>query len=306
MLLQFICNNETLETDLADGTVTVGGDVADGVHISGLPPALLTLTVMGDSLQVTAARALKIGAALFPAHVPRLLLAGESLQLAKEIVLTRPVDAKAKESRKNLGTAFLAKELIGNDFSPIQTRAAGFTCVAGNDVGTHFSVAFVDCTLGRGEDVDIRIRDRAVSRRHARLYREQKKSMLVGLNATNGVFVNGKRIDAAIELKDGDIVELGQTMLRFESGERAPEERTILGAPSDFGVVQPPAESSARSSPAVPEIEVSLTDEGRAELSDEEAFPDPAPTRQSLDLWLMALGAILALAGAAISVCVLR
>ncbi len=305
MLLQFTSNNEKIEADLADGTVTVGGDPADGVCIEGLEPQMVTLTVQGATVSVTSKRAVRIGAALFPAQVPRLLLAGEAMQLPNGILVSRPVDVKARESRKNLGTAFVAQGLISNDFGMLPTRAAGLTCVAGNDVGTHFSIAFTDCTLGRGDDVDIRIRDRAVSRRHARIFRDGKHSVVALLSNTNGAFLNGVKIDRAQRLNDGDLIELGQTMLRFESGERAPEERTVIGTPEPTAAPPPAPFPSPGQAPQADLLELAET--GAVDLSESGGFEgEIAKALPSKDVWLMGLGAVLALVGAAISVCVLR
>src|SRR5690606_27060487 len=48
-------------------------------------------------------------------------------------------------------------------------------------------------TIGRDAACDVRVDDRRVSRRHARLEVQQGAVVLTDLNSTNGVYVNGTR-----------------------------------------------------------------------------------------------------------------
>ena len=72
-------------------------------------------------------------------------------------------------------------------------------------------------TLGRGNDVDLRIDDPGVSRRHLEI-------VLGGiprvndLGSTNGTYVNGQRVTTA-ELHDGANIGIGGTTLVFRVGE---------------------------------------------------------------------------------------
>jgi Protein of unknown function (DUF3662)/FHA domain len=69
--------------------------------------------------------------------------------------------------------------------------------------------------LGRSRECDITISDPNVSRRHAEIRHENGSYWIVDLNSTNGVEVNGKRIDRA-RLEHSDRIVLGQTELTFE------------------------------------------------------------------------------------------
>lgn len=57
-----------------------------------------------------------------------------------------------------------------------------------------------------------------VSRRHLRIVTEGAAFRLEDLNSTNGVFVNGRRIDGFVPLRDGDLIGLGMAAphLRFQ------------------------------------------------------------------------------------------
>ena len=68
--------------------------------------------------------------------------------------------------------------------------------------------------LGRSREADVRVADVNVSRRHAEVRQEGAGYWVVDLGSTNGVEVNGKRVDRA-RLKDGDRILLGATEVVF-------------------------------------------------------------------------------------------
>jgi hypothetical protein len=70
--------------------------------------------------------------------------------------------------------------------------------------------------LGSGADAQVMIRDAAVSAQHASLRYEDSKFFLIDLDSSNGTFVNDKKI-AREELKDNDVVRLGEITLKFKS-----------------------------------------------------------------------------------------
>jgi hypothetical protein len=69
--------------------------------------------------------------------------------------------------------------------------------------------------LGRSRQCDVVLNDPNVSRRHAEVRREGDDYVLVDLDSTNGLTVNGQEVKRAA-LTDGDQVQLGTTGLRFE------------------------------------------------------------------------------------------
>ena len=70
--------------------------------------------------------------------------------------------------------------------------------------------------LGRGESADIRLQDTFASSRHARLVPQGDVIVLEDLGSTNGVKVNGRRIQGPQSLKRGDTIQLGTSHLTFE------------------------------------------------------------------------------------------
>jgi hypothetical protein len=69
--------------------------------------------------------------------------------------------------------------------------------------------------VGRSRDADIVLADPNVSRRHAELRREESGWHVVDLGSTNGIKVNGRRVDQAA-LGSGDQITIGVTDLTFE------------------------------------------------------------------------------------------
>ena len=69
-------------------------------------------------------------------------------------------------------------------------------------------------TLGRDETSDFLVPDQKVSRRHCEVFFAGELPTIRDLASKNGTFVNDSRV-GEIELKDGDIVRLGECELRF-------------------------------------------------------------------------------------------
>lgn len=97
----------------------------------------------------------------------------------------------------------------------------------GESVGTEFALSSDESTIGRWDadngifpDVDLDAHDpeAKVSRRHARIRRENGRYVIEDLGSTNGTFVNrGRRLipGNAHILNDGDEIIVGKTFLRF-------------------------------------------------------------------------------------------
>jgi len=68
--------------------------------------------------------------------------------------------------------------------------------------------------IGRGNDNELVLDTKHVSRYHAVLLAGPVHTTVEDLNSTNGVFVNGKRVSRQV-LKDGDRVTIGRTHYRY-------------------------------------------------------------------------------------------
>ena len=66
-----------------------------------------------------------------------------------------------------------------------------------------------EITIGRQEGNTVKLPERNVSRRHARLKKENGSLLIEDLGSYNGVRVNGERISVATKVKEGDLIEIG-------------------------------------------------------------------------------------------------
>jgi pSer/pThr/pTyr-binding forkhead associated (FHA) protein len=88
--------------------------------------------------------------------------------------------------------------------------------IGGPDRGREFILTEGESSLGRGLDNDIVLADIAVSRRHTTVSQLGAAFELRDLGSGNGTIVNGNRVDSHL-LEDGDQIELGNSLLRFEA-----------------------------------------------------------------------------------------
>jgi hypothetical protein len=222
VLFDIRCGDAVTSADLKDGEVSVGGGATDAVRIPGLKPSLLTLRIEGERLTVIARRTVSIGKTRFPAHVERLVVPGEVIRLGPHVTL-----AAVRHVRPQ-GTRTVMRGLLRGALEVSHTRAATLTCLTGIDAGRVIPLGFERLLIGRGDECALQIRDRAVSRRHARLSMRGGVVTLEDLRTANGTFVNGRRILQPFALTAGDVLELGQTLLRYDDPARAGAEVPTL------------------------------------------------------------------------------
>src|SRR4051794_34525237 len=90
-----------------------------------------------------------------------------------------------------------------------------------------------EITVGRQEGNSIRLTEKNISRRHARLFRQNGTLMVEDLGSFIGVRVNNARINAVTALKDGDVVVVGDYKLTVRA-ERPIATMTYAAAASPF------------------------------------------------------------------------
>jgi hypothetical protein len=87
--------------------------------------------------------------------------------------------------------------------------------IGGHDRGKRFELTLPETHIGRGADQNVVLSDIAVSRRHVTVLFEGGRYRVRDLGSGNGTLVNGQRVDLHV-LVDGDHIEIGQTVMRFE------------------------------------------------------------------------------------------
>jgi pSer/pThr/pTyr-binding forkhead associated (FHA) protein len=83
--------------------------------------------------------------------------------------------------------------------------------------GSSFEAGAVPLTIGRADDNTLALPgDEFASGHHARIESQRDGVWILDLGSTNGTFVNGSRLDGRRKLREGDVVQIGDTELRFE------------------------------------------------------------------------------------------
>jgi len=72
-------------------------------------------------------------------------------------------------------------------------------------------------SIGRSKDADIQIEDRYASSIHARLFSREGRHFVEDMKSTNGTLLNGGALHGEAELVDGDTIQIGDTVFRFEA-----------------------------------------------------------------------------------------
>lgn len=76
--------------------------------------------------------------------------------------------------------------------------------------------------IGRIAQCQIATTDSTVTRRHARVRRHGPRWVLEDLDSDNGTYLNGIRIREPVVLADGDLVQCGRLVLRYEESRPDP------------------------------------------------------------------------------------
>ncbi len=101
-----------------------------------------------------------------------------------------------------------------------------------------------EITIGRQDGNTIRLTERNVSRRHARLVKDNGALLIEDLGSYNGVRVNGDRIAGPTKIKEGDLIEIGDYDLGIQGKLDAPTAQTPAPAAAK------PAPAAAKPAPA--------------------------------------------------------
>jgi len=78
----------------------------------------------------------------------------------------------------------------------------------GQEAGRSWPIEKDMVIIGRGEDCDVVLRERQVSRRHAQIRRLDSQHVLEDLRSRNGTYVNGREVIGPYVLQDGDEIQI--------------------------------------------------------------------------------------------------
>jgi DNA-binding winged helix-turn-helix (wHTH) protein len=82
--------------------------------------------------------------------------------------------------------------------------------------------------IGRDPNVEIRVDQSTVSRRHARLVVTTEGAVLEALVSKNGTFLGSERVSAPVQLTDGDAIRVGSVQMTFRVRTSLASEETQL------------------------------------------------------------------------------
>lgn len=86
------------------------------------------------------------------------------------------------------------------------------TVEAGEHAGLRVTVDADTFIIGRGDECDLVLNDRAISRQHCRILAEEEHFLLEDLDSKNGTWVNDEAVRGVRQLEDGDKIQLAMTV----------------------------------------------------------------------------------------------
>ncbi len=103
-----------------------------------------------------------------------------------------------------------------------------------DDEGGKTAVSLIrdEITIGRKEGNTIRLTERNVSRRHGRIVRDDDRIFIEDVAARYGIKKNGKKIDERAELKEGDVVLIGDYRLTLQADTKGEKKKAKKSGPA--------------------------------------------------------------------------
>ncbi len=154
--------------------------------------------------------------------------------------------------------------------------------------------------IGRESDCDLILKHWSISRRHALVRRALDKVTVMDLGSKNGITVNGERVTGSRILRDGDVIGVGHTEVRF----RSPLHSILDSLDGPQLTDTPPATGAAAANETTRKVFQARSDEQTGMLSTpaaaakptvSEAAPRAGPKPLVLVGILLALAAVAAL-----------
>src|SRR5436305_6683521 len=91
--------------------------------------------------------------------------------------------------------------------------------IAGPDTGRSFTLNLgQNLMVGRSAQAHYQVSDPRVSRNHCEVLLEGDQVSVICNNGSGGTLVNGQKVQRQV-LKSGDVVQVGETKLRFQYGD---------------------------------------------------------------------------------------
>jgi pSer/pThr/pTyr-binding forkhead associated (FHA) protein len=200
----------------------------------------------------------------------RLLRDGDSVAIMSFSIHFKTTAGTKMDRQPGEKTEQLARRMVQEVLSTLgsKTEPAALRVMNGPDEGKRFEIAEeqAEVTLGRSPECDMPLNDQNISRRHCLIKRNWHGFSAQDLGSKNGVIVNGKKIEGAQNLKDGDEIQIGGVKLVFID----PPSRLL----DQFGELNGET-VDGRGEDAASGLEDQAGDDGGDD--DAQARPDPSP-----------------------------
>ena len=100
---------------------------------------------------------------------------------------------------------------------PAPATWGALTVIAGPAQARSYPLAGAEALIGRGDDCAVLLLgDGTVSRRHARVRNDGRQVTVEDAGSTHGTYLGGQPLTAPTPVRRGDVLQVGQTLLRFE------------------------------------------------------------------------------------------
>lgn len=109
------------------------------------------------------------------------------------------------------------QETLNKEIQKAKEHDACLIIIRGTPQGHRHFLTLPEMVIGRDATADIILNDQSVSRKHARLIKEDGKVKLLDLGSSNGTLINGKKLtpgDSQFLAKE-DMIKLGNSILKF-------------------------------------------------------------------------------------------
>jgi pSer/pThr/pTyr-binding forkhead associated (FHA) protein len=158
--------------------------------------------------------------------------------------------------------------------------------VEGDDAGRQTTLAG-PIEIGRDESTGLPLDDEQASRRHARVSAQGDAAVVEDLGSTNGTYVNGQPVEGQRELRPGDRIRVGLTVIELRTAQDVQRQPSaVLPVPQvtqlSQGVLEPVTEQELQPEPELaPEPQAQstppsfLTEESAPGFVPEEVADDP-------------------------------
>ena len=106
---------------------------------------------------------------------------------------------------------------LNKELAKAKEQEACLIIIRGTPQGHRYFLTQAEMTLGRDATADITVSDQSISRKHAKVTKQDDKIFITDLGSSNGSFINDKKIEPgkAMPLVKEDMIKLGNSIFKF-------------------------------------------------------------------------------------------